>query len=257
MTNQLPSDGKTAENDLERILIYHSLASEYLALIDAAGDLSEPGDHSLPAARNHPALSLRLMLERKFVYKNDKNTYIPKVINSLKRHIAGNQEHAMLDRHRADFEGIMSGKLAGVSANFNNVELTVDKIRLIFSYGRLMHSDRNKHVGADVLSNSFTYLLIRQSKLLAETIEAIRDYISTNIESGRIPHVSDTMKQTWLDMHDDPAAFDLGERLSTNEIPALSDDGSQPLPGGPRKRTVVVRIPELGDGLRQKPPETG
>lgn len=243
MCERIKGQEQTARSDVERVTIFRRLADEYLELIEAVGPVDENDEQSI---RHRIALSLRLMLERKFVAKKDKNTYLPKVLNALKRLLGDERSDEYLDQKLEEYKRIVSGESTGVSGSFNNVELEFDKVREVFAYGRLMHSDRDKFVSADLLQESFLHLLIRQTKLLADLIADIRDFTNEAIEEGTIPIVPDSLRETWLEIHDDPQAFDLGKRKSTEEVPALNDDGTVPLPGGPRRRTVSFSTPELG-----------
>lgn len=253
MSQQAKGNERTARSDLERITIFRDLADEYLDLIDAVGVIHEPGESSDQAMQNRTALSLRLMLERKFVSSNDTNTYIPGVIEALKRSLKDDQGNELLNRRRDEYNKVISGESTGISVSFNNVELDFENIRQIFAYGRLMHSDRDKHISSDVLSRLHFDLLVRQSTLLAATIASLRDCIVAAIESGVIPRVCESLKETWHEIYADPEMFGLGARMSSDEIPALRDAGSQPLPGGSRKRTVSFVIPELGRWIQPKP----
>ena len=233
---------QTARDDAERVTIFRRLADEYLELADAVGPVSEDEQ----TIRHRTALSLRLMLERKFVAKKDKNTYLPKVLNALKRLLSEEGSDEYLDQKLYEYRRIVSGESTGVSGSFNHVELEFDKVREVFAYGRLMHSDRDKFVSADVLERKFLHLLVQQTKLLAQLIADLRDFIDRAIKNDAIPVAPDSLRETWLEIHDNPEVFGLGKRKSSEEIPALNDDGTEPLPGGPRTRTVSFVIPELG-----------
>lgn len=247
MTERERGRERKARSDLERVTIFRNLASEYLELIDAVGMVQDSVEEAKDDVHNRTALSLRLMLERKFVTKEDTNTHIPTVINSLSSILDDARDSQWLEERRGEYDGIISGASTGASANFNNVELNFAQIRKVFAYGRLMHSDRDKYVSSIVLSRLHFNLLHRQSTLLVRLISSLHEFVDKRIDSGTIPHSSDSLAGTWHDVCADPEVFELGKRMGSNEIPSLRDDGSQPLPGGPRVRTVSFITPGIGD----------
>lgn len=232
--------------DLETITIFGALADEYLELISAVGPVHESPTNDEEASRTRIALSLRLMLERKFVSPGDAGTYIPFVLDALCVELPDSSTNDTVNGFRQEYDEILSGESTAVSANFNNVELDFASIRKVFAYGGLMHSDRDKWISSTVLRENVMHLMVRQSVLLAAFIARVRLFINESVETGALPGECDSIHETWLQVHDDPEAFGLGERKSVEDIPALNDDGSEPLPGGQRRRAVSFVTPELG-----------
>ncbi|MCT1922742.1 hypothetical protein M3C63_12875 [Brevibacterium luteolum] len=142
------------------------------------------------------------------------NTFVPNVISSLIC-VAG-EEHDInhLEDLRSKYERLMRGESTGVSSIFNGVELDFEKVRQVYSYGRLMHSDRNKYVCASVLSKSAYTILSQQTNLLFVLINDLCSLIDRWTESGLIFGVSETLKDTWLDVHQDPASYGVGRPSS-------------------------------------------
>lgn len=233
-------------SDLETITIFGALADEYIELIRVVGPVHESPSDEEQASSTRIALSLRLMLERKFVTSRDAGTYIPFVLDALRNKLPEGHYGENLLGFRQEYDEILSGESTGVTTNFNNVELDFASIRRVFAYGGLMHSDRDKWISSTVLRESALHLMVRQSELLSAFILRLREFINETVQVGALPRECDSIHETWLEVHDDPEVFGLGKRKSKEEIPTLNDDGSVPLPGGSRRRTVTFSIPELG-----------
>lgn len=107
-------------------------------------------------------LYVRMMLERKFMMKNDRNTYIPNVIEALRKYLSDDDSIYLLDFHAWFFEGVALGRATRSSGEFNGIELDYVKTREMVTYGRLVHSDRNKLIRSRILKELSHGLMLRQ-----------------------------------------------------------------------------------------------
>lgn len=210
MNEPVKVDDRWAHDALEQIVILRELAEEYSELVELVGTVEEPEPGTDTAPRCRMALYVRMMLERKFMVKDDRNTYIPNVIEPLRKYLSDDDSIYLLDFHERFFEGVASGRTTRSSGEFNGIELDYVKTREMVTYGRLMHSDRNKLIRSRILKKMSHGLMVRQSKQVGIIVAQLRSLIDSGMESGTIPSESESLEATWLDIHKRPELYDIG-----------------------------------------------
>ena len=248
MDKPVKADDRSAHGGLERIVIFRELAEEYAEFSELVGEVSEPEFGSDLSPQDRVALYLRLMLERKFVSTEDKNTYIPTVIEDLRVYLKDDDAVFMLNFLEWYFARVVSGVASRTSGSFNGVELNFESTRQMVTYGRLMHSDRNKFIRSRILKGLSHGLMIDQSRRIDIIIARLRSLIDSGVEAGVIPDKSETIEETWLDIHNRPALYEFGSvrvhEQREHECPFMG----MPCDGAPFMCSVCPRLEE-GDSI--------
>lgn len=246
MDESVIADDRWAHDALERIMIFRELAGEYSELVELVGNIEEPKPGTDLAPRDRMALYVRMMLERKFMVKNDRNTYIPNVVEALRKYLSDDNSIYLLDFHAWFFEGVASGRATRSSGEFNGVELDYVKTREMVTYGRLVHSDRNKLIRSRILKEMSHGLMLRQSMQVGIIIAQLRSLIDVGVESGTIPSESESLEATWLDIHNRPELYDIGIARIHGQPEEECQLTGLPCAGAPFKCPVCPRQAEGG-----------
>jgi len=207
MNESVNADDRVAHDYLERIEIFKELADEYAELLEEFGEVEHVYFAHERTVRDRMGVYLRIMLERKFLVKENQNTYIPNVIIALRDYLKSSDSVFLLDHCEQIFADTVSGKIVRTEGNFNGVDVDLMSTREMTAYGRLLHSDRNKFIKSRIINDMSMTLMIEQSRFISTLIDRLRWMIASGIESGEIPESSDTIRATWLDMNERPELY--------------------------------------------------